>query len=124
LRQKARFRADIEIADVVAGPCPVDTRVAIDDAADFRVAGEERPQIAVDARVEEEGSENLEMIFDSDGKRAREVADVRKALDEICAAAVAADRPFLVRQDLTGRNKPHASVAEERRGRRSGVRRR
>ena len=83
------------------------------------VGDEDRTQVAVDARVEEERAEHLGPVFDADGERSGEVADVGEALDVVGAATVAARRPLTVREHLRGRHKPQTSVAEERRRRRT-----
>ena len=121
LRPQIELRAHVEVADVVAGPALVHPRVAIDDAAHVRVVDEQRPQVAIDPRIDEERSEELRAVLDPDGERARDIADVAEALDVIGAAPVAADRPLTVAEDFAGRNKPQSSVAEEGCGRRSGL---
>ena len=119
LRPQVELRAQIEVADVVAGPALVHPRGAIDDAPHVRVVGEQRPQIAIDPRVHEERSEELGAVPDADGERGGDVADVAEALDVVRAAPVSADRPLTVAEDFAGRNKPQSSVAEEGRCRRS-----
>ena len=60
LRPQIHFRAHVEVADVVAGPLLGHARIAVDDAAEGGVVDEkQRPHVAVDARVDEEGSEQL-----------------------------------------------------------------
>ena len=68
----------------------VDQRIAIDDAAERRVAHENRPHVAVDPRVEQERAEDLRAPADPDAERAGEVGDVGVALNVVRAAAVAA----------------------------------
>ena len=80
---------------------------------------EDRPDVAIDARVDEERSEDLRAILDADGERAGEVGDVGVALDPVRAATIAANGPLTVREHLGGRHKPQSSVAEERRRRRT-----
>ena len=116
------FRADIEVADVVARPVPIDQRVAIHDAADFGIVQENGPLVvAVDPRVDQERAEDLRPVLDPHGERAREVPDVGVALDEVRAAPIRAARPLTVRQHLRRRHKPQSSVAVERRRRRARV---
>src|SRR5262249_42717639 len=113
--QQVDLRAHKQIADVVAGPRLVDVRIARDDAADRRVVEEKWTGVAVDARVEDERSEDLRAVCDADTDRAGKIADVRVALDVVRCGAVAANRPFPAWEDFGGRNKPQPSVAVERR---------
>ena len=113
------FRAEVEVADVVAGPALVHARIAIDDAAEGRVVDEQRTEIAIDARVDEERSEDLGAILHAERERAGEIGDVGVALNLVGAAPVAARRPLAVRQHFGGGHEPQAGVAEERRRRRA-----
>ena len=124
LRPQVDLRADIEVADVIPSPRLVDARVPIENPAEVRVLDEQRFDVAVDAGVEEERSEDLRAILDAVPNRAGEVADVCVALDEVRAATIPANGPFAAREDFAGRHKPHTSVAEERRRRGSGLLRR
>ena len=115
LRHEVEFRADEQVADVVAAPSAVRPRIAVDDAADLGVVDEDRPQIALDPGVDQKRSENLGAVLDADAERAGEIADVGEALNEVGAAAVAARRPLAIRQHFGGWHEPQAGVAEKRR---------
>src|SRR4029077_19217183 len=92
LRPQVDLRADVEVADVVARPVLVDAGIPIGHAAKHRVVDdEERPHIAIDARVEQERSKDLGAILDADPDRAVEAADVLIPLDPVGPAPVAAN---------------------------------
>src|SRR5262249_9500444 len=88
-RQQVDLSAEVEITDVVPGPVLVHSRIAVDDAADRRIRGDEqRVGIAIDAGVEQEGAEDFGAVLDTDAKGAGEVADVGVALLPVGAAPV------------------------------------
>src|SRR5207247_7095561 len=94
LRPQVHFGADVKIAQIIAGPVCIDARVPIDDAAEARISDESGDKVAIDPRVEDEGSEDLGAVADPDAERAGEVADVGVALDEIRSAAISGHRPL------------------------------
>ena len=124
LRPQVDLRADVQVAHVVAGPVLVDAGIAVDDPAKRGFVDEQRIQVAVDARVEEERPEDLRAILDADAEGAREIADVGVALDPVRSAAIRASGPLAAGQHLGGRHIPQPSVAEEGRRRRSCLLRR
>ena len=113
LGPQVHFRAQIQVADVVAGPVLVHARVAIHDAADSRVVDEERIRVAIDARVEQKRSEDLRAIAEADREGAREIADVGVPLLPVRAAPIGAHRKVSARQHFARRDVPDAGVAEK-----------
>src|SRR5262249_3515113 len=114
LRQQVQLDARVQIADVVAAPRRLVERIPVDDAADRAVvAEEERPQVTVDARVEEEGAEDLGAIADADRQGPRKVADVGETLNVVRPAPVPADRPLTVGEYFGSRYVPQPGIAEE-----------
>jgi hypothetical protein len=83
LRPEAVLRADVEIADVVAGPVLIDAGISIDEAAEGGVEDEDRPDVPIDTGIDEEGSENLRPVLDADRKRAGKVGYVGVALTQL-----------------------------------------
>src|SRR6185436_13978253 len=108
----------VEVADVVTAPIPGLAWIPIDERPETRIGDKGGTHVAIDARVDQEGAEDLGAILQADAERGGEVGDVRVTLHPVGAAPVAANGPLFVRQHLAGRNKPQPSVAEKRRRRR------
>src|SRR5207248_11734317 len=94
LQTEVSFRAEREVPDVVARPVLRDPRIAVDDAAEVGVVDEQRIQVPIDPRVEEERTEDLRAILDADPERAREVPDVGVALNPVRAPPIPSHRPL------------------------------
>jgi hypothetical protein len=118
LGPEVHLGAEVDVAEVVAGPRGVDAGIPIDKPAVFRVGIEQRPDVAVDARIEEHRPEDFRAAFDAVCERAGEVANVGVALNIVGASTVAADRPLAFGQYLGRGHEPQTRIAEEgRRGR-------
>ena len=116
-REEIDLEANERVADVVAGPSLIDERIRGDHAADVGVRCEDRAQVPIDARIEFEGSEELDAAHHAGGKRCGEVGDVAEALDVVRALSITARGPGAARQHFGGRRVPQSGIAG-RRGRR------
>src|SRR4030095_12810127 len=50
-REDVDLRAEIQVADIVAGPILIHAGIPVDDAAEIWLRAEQRPQVAVDSCV-------------------------------------------------------------------------
>ncbi len=118
LRGQVDLGAEPEIAEfAVTRPALVDERIIVEQATGFRIVGENRPHVAVDAAHDLPGAEDLGAIGQADTDGDRPVRDIGEPLVVVDVHAVAADRPSARGKHFTGRHEPQARVAVDcRRG--------